>query len=126
MYARPVKITGAFLAESAAVVDGMLDVRGGAFSHFVADPDRVARLNLVILVRFDAGDNARRLRVELVAPSGESQALQVEMPTDVSYDEEEVGFAYWPLWIPVETDGRYEFVVTADEGMVSLPLMVRS
>ena len=119
-------LTGAFLAESATEVDGKLQVEGGVLSHFRVGFDRVAALSLVALTQFEPHDTAPRLTIQFVTPSGDSQAEQIEMPpVFIGSAEPEPGFACWPLWLPVETDGRYSLVVTADHGSVTLPLTVQ-
>jgi hypothetical protein len=119
-----VKVTGALLAEAASVVGGKLNVVGGVVHRFRTGPDRVVNLTLVVLAQFDTSESGPKLTVELITPSGDSQSERLEMPP-VSLGTE-VGFACWPLWVPAETDGRYVFVVSGDEGSVSLPLTVYS
>ncbi len=119
-------LTGAFLAESATAVDGKLHVEGGVLSHFRVGFDRVASLSLVALTRSEPRDTAPTLTIRFVTPSGDSQDEQIEMPAVFTGSAEgEPGFACWSLWLPVETDGRYSLVVTADDGSVTLPLTVQ-
>lgn len=119
-------LTGAFLAESATEVDGKLRVEGGVLSRFRVGFDRVASLSLVALTQSEPHDTAPRLTIRFVTPSGDFQTEQIEMPPVFTGSAEpEPGFACWPLWLPVETDGRYTLVVTADHGSVTLPLTVQ-
>lgn len=117
-----VKITGALLADAVKVVDDKLDIQGGFVRFVRAGPDRVASLNLIVFTELEASDIAPKVNVEFVTPSGDSQMEQVDMPGRST--EGGVCFAYWPLWIPVETDGQYVLTVSGDEGAVSLPLTV--
>lgn len=121
------RITGAFLAESAATVDGKLNVEGGVLRYYRVGPDRVAAIQLVVLTQFQAGDSDPRLDIELIAPTGDSQQMQADIPMAVPESPDgEIGFVFWALRAAVETDGRYLVVVRADEGSVSLPLTVIS
>jgi len=86
-------------------------------------PNRVASVTLVVLTLADPSDSAPKISIQLIDPSGDSQVLEVEVPA-VSLSSE-IGFAYWPLWIPVEIDGRYVLVVACDDTSVSIPLSVR-
>lgn len=118
------RIIGALLADEVSVVDGKLNITGGMVRYCEPGPDRVAIVNLVVFTEFDAADTDPQLTVEFRTPTGDSQSEQIGMPTaPVAGD---VGFASWPLWIPVETDGRYVLTVSGDEGSVSLPLTVHS
>lgn len=117
------KITGALLADAVTVVEDKLDIHGGFVRFVQAGPDRVASLNLIIFAELETSDTAPKVNVELVTPSGDSQVEQVDMPRMSA--EGGVCFAYWPLWIPVETDGQYVVTVSGDEGTVSLPLTVQ-
>lgn len=126
------KLAGAMLADSATAVNGKLDVSGGVARYFKAGHDRVARITLVVLTRFEAHDSAPKLTVEFVRPSGDSQAVDVDVPVALAGSPEgEMGFAIWPLWMPVEEDGEYSVVVREMDGgsdgdSISLPLTVRS
>lgn len=119
------KVTGALLAESAKVVAGKLNVEGGLLRDFEVGPDRIARMTLVVLTEFESGDSAPGLSIEFVRPSGDSQDERIEMPPQSVAPAGDIGFAYWPLWVPVEQDGRYLLVVRGDAGSVTLPLTVR-
>jgi hypothetical protein len=119
-----VKLTGAFLAQAATVVDNKLDVRGGVLASCRIGPDRIARLTLVVLTHGQAGDKAPKLEVKLVKPSGDSQSLQGEIPQGALGGE--IGFAVFPLGIQAETNGRYVLEVTSGDSSISLPLTVFS
>ena len=116
-------LSGAFLADDAIAVDGKLNVRGGVVSSARVGPNRVARVTLVVITRAEPSDTAPKISVQLIDPSGESQAFEVEIPA--ASLSSEIGFAYWPLWIPVEIDGRYVIVVASDSSSISIPLSVR-
>jgi len=124
LYVRRVIVTGAFLAESAAVVDNKLDVKGGVLSSYRVGPDRIAKLNLVVLTQAQAFDKDVRLNIEVVKPSGEIQAVQAAIP-DVTLKGEN-GFAFFPVGLIAETDGRYVLVVTCGGSSVSITLKVTS
>ena len=117
------EVTGAFLAEEASVVDGKLNIRGAGFLYPYVGPDRVARVTLVVITRVLQSDTAPKIGIQLIYPSGDSQAVEVEVPAESLFNE--IGFAYWPLWLPVEIDGRYVLVVTCDDSSVSIPMSVR-
>ena len=125
LYVRWVIVTGAFLAEAAAAVDNKLNVQGGVLASCLVRPDRIARVTLVVLTQAEAGDKAAKLNIKLVKPSGDSQALQIDIPEATLGGEN--GFASFPIGIPAETDGRYVLVVSGSGGgSVSLPLRVAS
>jgi hypothetical protein len=124
LYVLRVIVTGAFLAESAAVVDSKLDVRGGVLSSYQVGPDRLAKVALVVLTQAQAFDKDVRVNIEVVKPSGEIQTVQAAIPKVTL--EAENGFAFFPIGIVAETDGRYVLVVTCGGSSVSLTLKVRS
>lgn len=117
-------VTCALLAESASIVEGKLNVQGGVLRSCQVGHDRIARLNLIVFTQYEAGDQAPTLTVELRRPDDDAQTMQVDWPLRES-PEGEIGFAFWPLWLPVETDGVYRVTVSGDNGSVSLPLKVR-
>lgn len=117
-------ITGAFLAEAAAVVDNKLDVRGGVLSSYRVGQDRMANVTLVVLTQAEAGDQDVRLNIETVRPDGDLQAAQVVIP-DVALKGQN-GFAIFPLAIKAEADGRYVLILTCGGSSVSLMLSVFS
>ena len=118
-------ITGAFIAESASVVDSKLNVTGGVLSRFVVDVDRLAELLLVVLTQAETGIADRLVNVEIRPPSGDDpQYLEFELPEAAAGGE--IGFAYFRIEVVLPTDGRWVIVVTGGAGVVSLPLMVSS
>lgn len=120
-----VKVTGALLAEAASVVDGKLNVQGGFLRHFRVGSDRTADMTLIVFTEFEAWDTAPKVTVGLVKPCGDFQEEQIDMPVPSVAPGGEVGFAFWPILLPVEADGKYLLEVRGDEGAVSLPLTVR-
>jgi hypothetical protein len=117
-------VTGAFLAEAAAVVDNKLDVRGGVLSRFVVGPDRFASFLLVVLTQSDADDDDR-LDVEIWPPTGhEPLRVAFEMPPEATVGE--IGFAFFPVSVAMPVDGRWVIVVAGGPGVISLPLIVTS
>ncbi|OBA72197.1 hypothetical protein A5641_08735 [Mycobacterium sp. 1554424.7] len=118
-------VTGAFLAEAAAVVDNKLDVRGGVLSGFVVGPDRVARFLLVVLTQAEADDPDDRVHVEIWPPTdGEPFRVSYEMPAAATVGE--IGFAFFPVEVALPVDGRWVIVVAGGPGVISLPLVVSS
>jgi hypothetical protein len=113
-------ITGAFIAESASVVDSKLNVTGGVLSRFVVDVDRLAELLLVVLTQAETGNPDRLINVEIRPPSGDGP--QFELPDAAAGGE--IGFAYFRIEVVLPVDGRWVIVVTGGAGVVSLPLMV--
>jgi hypothetical protein len=116
-------ITGAFIAESASVVDSKLNVTGGVLSRFVVDVDRIAELLLVVLTQAETDTPDHLINVEIRPPSGdEPQYLEFELPPAAAGGE--IGFAYFRIEVVLPIDGRWVIVVTGGAGVVSLPLMV--
>lgn len=119
------KVTGAFLAEAAEAVDNKLNVQGGVLASYQVGPDRIANVTLVVLTQADAGDkSAAKLKIEVVKPSGQSAALQIDLPEAALGGD--IGFAFFPMEIPVETDGQYLLIMTSRGSFISLPLTVHS
>lgn len=117
------KVTGALLAESAGVVDGKLNIEGGFLRSYRAGIDRVATVTLVVFTEFQAGDDNPVLTVRFTTPDGDSQSEQIAMPHTSGPGE--AGYAIWPLWIPVEINGRYLLAISGEEGLVTLDLTVQ-
>lgn len=116
------RVSSALLAESATVVEGKLNIEGGFLRSYRAGIDRVATVTLVVFTEYEQSDANPLLTVEFVTPGGDAQAETVPMPQIGAAGE--AGFALWPLWVPVETDGQYLLVVSGDTGSVRLPLAV--
>lgn len=116
-------ITGAFLADAAAVVNNKLDVTGGVLSGYLVGPDRTARMVLVVLTQTETDGPVRRVEVEIRPPGGdEPQHLTYDLPEAAASGE--IGFAYFTVEVSLPADGRWVFVVTCGPGAVSLPLQV--
>lgn len=116
-------ITGAFLAEAAAVVNNKLDVSGGVLSRYRVGPDRVARVVLVVLTQTETDGPVRRVEVEIRSPAdGDPQQVVYDLPLAAAGGE--IGFAFFNVEVSLPTDGRWVFVVTCGPGVVSLPLHV--
>lgn len=116
-------VTGAFLAEAAAVVDNKLSVSGGVLSRYVVGPDRWAAFLLVVLTQSEAGDSEHRVDVEIWPPTGdEPLRAAYEMPEQATVGE--IGFAFFPVEVTLPDDGRWVIVVAGGPGVISLPLMV--
>ena len=74
-------ITGAFLAESASVVDNKLNVSGGVLSGFRLGPDRQAKFVLVVLTQVETDSALRRVEVEIMPPTDDdSLVIEYELP----------------------------------------------
>ncbi|OBI14833.1 hypothetical protein A5712_02950 [Mycobacterium sp. E2327] len=117
-------VTGAFLAEAAAVVDNKLNVTGGVLSRFVVGPDRFASFLLVVLTQSDADDDDR-LDVEIWPPAGQKPLrVAFHMPPEATVGE--IGFAFFPVSVAMPVDGRWVIVVAGGPGVISLPLIVTS
>jgi hypothetical protein len=118
-------ITGAFIAESASVVDNKLNVSGGVLSRFMVDVDRLAVLLLVVLTQAETDNPERRVNVEIRPPTDdEPLSLEFELPEAAAGGE--IGFAFFTIEVVLPVDGRWVIVVTGGAGVVSLPLMVTS
>jgi len=118
-------ITGAFLAESAAVVDNKLSVSGGVLSGFMVRPDRQVKFMLVLLTQSETDSPVREVDVEIRPPTdAEPLNIKYELPEAAAGGE--VGFAFFNVEVRLPTDGRWVFVVTCGAGVTSLPLHVTS
>lgn len=116
-------ITGAFLAETATVVNNKLDVSGGVLSGYAVGADRMARLVLVVLTQAETDEPVGRVDVEIRPPGdGDPQQIAYDVPDAAAGGE--MGFAYFPVEVNLATNGRWVFVVTCGPGAVSLPLHV--
>ena len=74
-------ITGAFLAESASVVDNKLTVSGGVLSRYVVGPERAANFVLVVLTQTETDNPVRLVSVEIHPPTGdEPHVLECALP----------------------------------------------
>ena len=118
-------ITGAFLAESASVVDNKLSVSGGVLSGFKVGPDRQVKFVLVLLTQAETDSPERRVEVEIMPPTkGEPLKIEYELPDAAAGGE--IGFAFFNVEVRLPIDGRWVFVVTCGAGVTSLPLQVVS
>ncbi len=116
-------ITGAFLADSASVVDNKLNVSGGVLYRFMVGPDRTADFVLVVLTQTETGSADRRIGVEIRPPT-DDEPLQLEYELPEAAAAGEIGFAYYQIEVKLPSDGRWVIVVTGGPGMISLPLLV--
>jgi hypothetical protein len=118
-------ITGAFLAESASVVDNKLRVSGGVLSGFKVGPDRKVKFVLVLLTQAETDSPERRVDVE-IRPPADAEPLNIEYELPEAAAGGEIGFAFFNVEVRLPTDGRWVFVVTCGAGVTSLPLQVTS
>lgn len=124
VYRDRVIVTGALLAESATVVNNKLNVVGGVLDTYRAGVDRHARATLVVLTQAEPFDRAPNVDLKVTDPSGESREIELVIPPSSLGGE--IGFACFPVGIPVPVDGRYLLSVSTQAGSVSLPLNVES
>ena len=117
-------VTGALLAESASVVDNKLDVRGGVVDTYKIGTDRAIPVTLVVLTQSQPVDKAPTINVTITAPSGEAREFKLDVPRSSLGGE--IGFVCAPLRLPAPVDGRYVLSVSAQSGLVTLPLTVVS
>jgi hypothetical protein len=120
----PVIVTGALLAESASVVDNKLDVRGGVVDTCRVGPQRVIQATLVALIQPEPYDKAPKIDFRLTDPSGNTRDVELHVPESSLGGE--IGFVCYPVQMPVPVDGRYLLSLSGREGVVSLPLNVKS
>ena len=118
-------ITGAFLAESASVVNNKLSVSGGVLSGFKVGPDRQVKFVLVLLTQAETDSPVRRVDIEIMPPTdAEPLNIDYELPEVAAAGE--IGFAFFNIEVRLPTDGRWVFVVSCGAGVTSLPLQVSS
>jgi hypothetical protein len=116
-------ITGAFLAESASVVDNKLNVSGGVLSGFRLGPDRQAKFVLVVLTQVETDSALRQVEVEIRPPTDDDPlVIGYELPEAAAGGE--IGFAFFNVEVRLPSNGRWVFVVTCGAGVFSLPLEV--
>jgi len=118
-------ITGAFLAESASVVDNKLSVSGGVLSRYVVGPERAAHFVLVVLTQTETDYPVRLVTVGIHPPTGdEPRVLECALPDSAAGGE--IGFAFFDIDVELPVDGRWVFLVRGGPGAISLPLQVSS
>lgn len=116
-------LTGAFLADAAAVVDNKLNVSGGVLSRFGLGPDRSARFVLVVLTQAEPGSADRMIKIEMRPPT-DDDPIQLEFEVPEASVAEFPGFAFFELQLTLPSDGRWVMVVTGGTGAISLPVLV--
>lgn len=116
-------LTGAFLADAAAVVDNKLNVSGGVLSRFGLGPDRSARFVLVVLTQAEPGSADRMIKIEMRPPT-DDDPIQLEFEVPEASVAEFPGFAFFELQLTLPSDGRWVLVVTGGTGAISLPVLV--
>ncbi len=117
-------ITGAFLAEAAAVADNKLTVTGGVLSGFAVGPDRQVRFVLVVLTQSETDGAAQRVEVEIRPPTDDDPlVIGYQLPEAAASGE--IGFAFFNVEVRLPVNGRWVFVVTGGAGTFSLPLEVQ-
>lgn len=117
-------ITGALLAETASVFDNKLNITGGVISACRVGPERAARATLVVLIQPEDSDTQPKINVTVTDPAGNSVDAQMDVPASSLGGE--IGFVFFPMEMPLPTDGRYSISVSSDRGSVVLPLRVSS
>ncbi|QLL10515.1 hypothetical protein [Mycobacterium vicinigordonae] len=116
-------LTGAFLADAAAVVDNKLNVSGGVLSRFGLGPDRSARFVLVVLTQSEPGNTDRQIKIEM-RPPNDDEPIKLEFDLPEAAVADFPGFAFFELQLQLPTDGRWVMVVTGGTGAISLPVLV--
>ncbi|AYE98252.1 hypothetical protein C0J29_29175 [Mycobacterium paragordonae] len=116
-------LTGAFLADAAAVVDNKLNVSGGVLSRFALGPDRSARFVLVVLTQAEPGNTDRMVKIEM-RPPNDDEPIRLEFEVPEASVAEFPGFAFFELQLRLPSDGRWVLVVTGGTGAISLPVLV--
>lgn len=124
-YAAWVIVTGAFLAEKAVAVDGLLHVWGGALSGWTVHPEyRWAEFMLVVLAQVQTGEDDRTITVEVIPPKDTARSLVMTREYPRGWPTDDVGFAIFRLPVHLEVDGRYVLLVASGGATISLPLTV--
>jgi hypothetical protein len=130
---RKVRITGAFLAESAASVNNKLNVTGGLIEHLtvdptVVDPTQIQRFVVVLLTQTQTGDATENVEIKLWPPKGAADdPLTMSRPLPEGAARGEFGFAIFAVRTNVwrHFEGRWMIEASAGGGnTVSLPLNV--
>ena len=121
-------ITGAFIAEKAAVLDNKLQVWGGVLDTWTVGPDRRAEFAVVTLLQTEAGETNWSLGLQLRTPSGEAHDLP---PFEVAANVGENRFACPTLGFALPQDGRHVIIVTAisssgEQSSAAIPFVVLS
>jgi hypothetical protein len=116
-------LTGAFLADAAAVVDNKLNVSGGVLSRFALGPDRAARFVLVVLTQAEPGSSERMIKIEMRPPT-DDDPIRLEFEVPEASVAEFPGFAFFELQLRLPDDGRWVLLVTGGTGAISLPVLV--
>ncbi|MGV0595723.1 hypothetical protein [Mycolicibacterium porcinum] len=130
------QITGAFLAESAEVVDGKLNVSGGVLD-WIGVPRRgefddagnmaVGLVYLVTLMQATPDDHRKpyRMTTEMVDSDGTSHVVA---DSDVEIDAHTGENRFWvtPIGVAAERSGRMVLIQSIDGGgSVSIPVELR-
>ena len=76
----------------------------------------------MVLIQPEPFDQAAKIDVRFTDPVGTPLDVQFDVPASSLGGE--VGFALYPLKLPVPVDGRYLLEVSGRGGFVSLPLTV--
>lgn len=124
MYGGQMIVTGAFLAESASVVDNKLNVQGGVIDKFPASAGRVVGVTLVVLTKPEPFDNEPVLELAVTGPN--DVVHQVRLPVPAASLGGTVGFMIAPLRFTAPVDGNYSVSVGGQHSSTSMPLTVSS
>lgn len=122
MYGCQMIVTGAFLAESATVVDNKLNVRGGVVDRFQVPPSRVVALTLVVLTQPEPFDKEPELELTMTGPV--ELALQQRIAVPQSSLGGTIGFVVAPLRFTATADGVHALSVVGHRGSATMPLTV--
>lgn len=123
-----VVITGAFLAESAAVVNNKLHVTGGVLEHITVDPTQkqVVTPILVLLTQTQTGETIGNVEIKVRPPIGDADPLVITGPLPEEAARGEMGFACCAIQTNIwhHFEGRWVVEASAGGNTVSLPLNV--
>jgi hypothetical protein len=112
-----ITVTGAFLAEYAAEVDGRLRVEGGIVNRAEIRDDGKAHVTLVVILQTDLDfvTQGGELNVEKTYPNGGSDSFGLNFPPQ-ERERGEVSFVYFDLHIDAPMEGRYVLRVSGAGG----------
>jgi hypothetical protein len=121
-----VRITGAFVAESATVVNHTLNVTSGALEHITLDPEGGARFDLVALTQTQTSEPKMDYQVKVRPPEADKDPLILSGLLPEECARGELGFAIFKIRTNMlrHFEGRWVFEISAGDSTASLPLNV--
>ena len=119
-------VTGAFLAQSARVSEGMLDVWGGVVTSWTRLPGQPATPVLVVLTQAEEVDTTEAIPFAVFANGNQVVSDSIPVPA-ITRSGGDAGFFFHQLVIMPQEDVRAVIVVGSDAtGSVSLPLTIQT